>query len=64
MIMLHYKLYKGGFMKAKVKFNFKTIIVLIVIVFFLIFFACNVTKNPLRIGYWDQCEWDNCAWGE
>ena len=51
-------------MKIHVKLNIKTIIVLIIIVLLLIFFACYTPDDPLRIGFWDQSKWDNCAWGD
>ena len=51
-------------MRIKVKFNSLIIIVLIIVSLLLFFFTCYTPDNPLRIGYWDQSEWDNCAWGD
>ena len=50
-------------MKIRAKISLKTIVVLIIIVFILVFVTCHEVV-PIRIGKWDQSNWDVDAWGD
>ena len=50
-------------MKIHAKINFKSIIILVLLLFVISFVTCY-TPEILKIGVWDEGVWDQDAWGE
>ena len=50
-------------MKIRIKISLKTIVELCILTLLLVFMTCQ-PEEPLRIGIWDQSNWDVDAWGD